>query len=268
MIAYACSPVRGSEYGVGWGRATQAAKTMDTWVICGEESRIDIERYLATDGQIPGLHFIFVGPSRLEQTIERLAHGPFRHNYLAYKLWHRRAFALAATLHAEVKFDLTHQANTCGYREPGYLWKLDAPFVWGPVGGTQNYPWRFLAHAGLRGAVLEGVRTIANIIQLHTSPRVRKALRRASVVLAANSTGVRDIERAHNTRVRLLLETGLHTVVPKSREFSSSAPLRILWSGELKANKGLSLLLQALGQLNSTPSRFSLRVLGSGPAEQ
>jgi hypothetical protein len=26
--------------------------------------------------------------------------------------------------------------NMIGYREPGYLWKLNVPFVWGPMGGT------------------------------------------------------------------------------------------------------------------------------------
>lgn len=267
MIAYACSPVRGSEHGVGWGRATQAGKTMDTWVICGEESRPDIDHHLVTHGPVPGVEFVFVGPSRVEQAIERFAHGPFRHNYLAYGLWHRRAYRVAAKLHQALHFDLTHQANTCGYREPGYLWKLDAPFVWGPVGGTQNYPWRFLGHAGARGAILEAARTVANVIQLHTSSRVRKAVKRASVVLAANSTGRRDIERAHKTPVRLLLETGLYTVVATPRTFSNAKPLRILWSGELKPNKGLSLLLAALGQLESPTTQVNLRVLGKGPAE-
>ena len=34
LLAYACSPARGSEGGVGWHRALQAARYCDTWVLC------------------------------------------------------------------------------------------------------------------------------------------------------------------------------------------------------------------------------------------
>ena len=38
-----------------------------------------------------------------------------------------------------------------GYREPGYLWKIEKPFVWGPIGGLENSPWRFLPSLGIKG---------------------------------------------------------------------------------------------------------------------
>jgi glycosyltransferase involved in cell wall biosynthesis len=237
---------------------------MDTWVLCAEDCRRDIESWLATHGEVPGVHFVFVRAPKLQQVIERFAYGPFHHNYFAYSLWHRRAYKVAERLHEQLRFDIAHHANTCGYREPSFLWKLDIPFVWGPVGGTQNYPWRFLTHAGLRGALIEATRTVANQIQLRTGRRVRKAMRRADVVLAANSTGVRDIERVYAKRPHLLLETGLHAVAAEPREFSESRPLRILWSGELKPHKGLHLLLAALGALRERRG-FTLRVLGRGP---
>ena len=61
LLAYACSPTMGSEPGVGWNRALQAARIADTWVIC-EESRYgpSIRQYLAEKGPVPGLHFHFV----------------------------------------------------------------------------------------------------------------------------------------------------------------------------------------------------------------
>ncbi len=77
-------------------------------------------------------------------------------------MWHRRAYRFALELSGEIQFDLVHQSTMCGFREPGRLWKLDAPFIWGPVGGTQNYPWRFLPQAGFTGALKEGARNIVN----------------------------------------------------------------------------------------------------------
>src|SRR6516164_288395 len=84
LLAYACSPERGSEPGLGWHRAVETAKSCDTWVIC--EDRIygaAIRRYLREHGDIPGLHFEYVAmpsPIRWLGRIPGLA-------YTAYNLW-------------------------------------------------------------------------------------------------------------------------------------------------------------------------------------
>jgi glycosyltransferase involved in cell wall biosynthesis len=180
-------------------------------------------------------------------------------------MWHRRAFRLARRLHEQVRFDLVHQVNLIGFREPGYTWKLGVPFVWGPVGGTQNYPWAFLKATHIGGALNEIVRTVVNNFQLRFSRRVRQATRKAAAVLTANSTGQRDFARAHGIEPMLLLETGLRQVVDRPRTRSTHGqPFRILWSGEFSTRKALPLLIHALAQLPDH-IHFELRVLGDGP---
>ncbi|MGA2434644.1 MAG: hypothetical protein ABSG25_05100, partial [Bryobacteraceae bacterium] len=44
--AYACSPARGSEYGVGWGWVVAISKYHDLWVLVGEHCRGEIEAEL------------------------------------------------------------------------------------------------------------------------------------------------------------------------------------------------------------------------------
>jgi len=58
LLAYACSPYEGFESAMGWGRATEAAKRYDTWVMCGNEAEADINRYLSEHGDIPGPSFL------------------------------------------------------------------------------------------------------------------------------------------------------------------------------------------------------------------
>ena len=62
LLAYACSPYRGSEPETGWRRALALSKHFDTWVICVSyrEFRENIERYLSEHGEIPSLQFCFV----------------------------------------------------------------------------------------------------------------------------------------------------------------------------------------------------------------
>ncbi len=262
LLAYACSPEHGSEGGIGWHRAVECARRFDTWVIMADNFYADgVRRHLAAHGEIPGLQFVFVAKSRWQEVLERVP-GCF---YVVYHLWHKQAFRKAAELHEQFRFDLVHQINFCGYREPGYLWKLSAPFIWGPVGGTQDYPWRFLGEAGFLGAIAEGSRSLGNQLQLRFDRRVRQAARHAKVLLAANSTNQRDFTRIHGIVPQLMLETGIETAMTKGRRRDSSrTEIRILWSGAFIPRKCLSLLLRALALLPADCS-YQVKVLGRGP---
>lgn len=214
LLAAACNPYKGSDYRVGWHRVHETARYFNTWVICSEADKEDIQRYQRDHGAHPNLQFCFVPDGWLERLL-KLRRPVFYTNFFSYHLWHRRAYKLAVRLHRELRFALTHQVTLVGYREPGYLWKLDVPFIWGPVGGTQNYPWRFLPSAGLRGAVVEGFRSLANWLQLRFSPRVRRAARKAAVVLAANSQVQSDFQRLHRVKAELLPDIGYPKFHPK-----------------------------------------------------
>ncbi|HOC42265.1 MAG TPA: glycosyltransferase [Thermoanaerobaculales bacterium] len=263
MLAYACSPYHGSEPGTGWQRAVESSKHFDTWVICEQgEFEPDIRRFEREHGPLPGLHFRFVAKTRFESLLGRIP-GLY---YVGYNLWHRRAYRAALELHRRVGFDLTHQANMCGFREPGYLWKLPPPFVWGPVGGTQDYPWRFLRGAGWPGAARELTRSIVNRAQLRFSRSVRAAAKRAAVIMAANSQNQRDFARVHGVTPELFLEIGVRSVKDRGPRGNASGTLKLLWSGEFKAHKALHLLIAALKKVPASIP-YELRILGDGPLE-
>ncbi len=265
LVAHSCRPEIGSEPTVGWNRALAAAEHYATWVLCDEEyNRAAIELYLARNGAIENLQFVYVPPGRADRLLRRIS-GSF---YLHYNLWHRRAFKLARVLHQKQRFDLVHQVNLCGFREPGYTWRLDAPFVWGPVGGTQNYPWRFLPAAGMSGALGEAVRNVLNLWQVRFARRVGKAARRAEVFLAANSSNACALAPRRGSMPQIMLETGAPDFgeLPP-RKFDGKGALRILWSGVFEHRKALHLLLEAIAALPSDV-RVELRILGRGPLEQ
>ncbi len=264
MVCYYCSPTRGSDWRVGWGQATEAARRYEVVVITSELSRADIEAYLQQHGKVPHLRFFYVGQSAAARWLNKLPTFFLYTNPFSYSSWQSRALALAHKLHREKPFDVAHQVTLIGFREPGKLYELGIPFVWGPIGGTQNYPARFLRAAGLVDGLQEGIRSICNWIQFRYSPKVRSAMRRATVVLAANSEGRRAIKQVYRRDAVQLLETGIEWVSPKSVVLNPSGHLRILWSGDLAARKGPSILLRALGAIRNQ-IKFELRILGRGP---
>ena len=264
MSAYACSPDRGSEPGVGWNRALQAVRDFDTWVITEDAtSGSAIRKYLQEHGPIPGLEFVYI-PKSPGVKLLRYQLGLY---YTALRCWHKDAYRVARRLHAELRFDLVHQVNFQTYREPGYLWKLGVPFIWGPWGGVQNYPWRFLPLAGVRGALQEGLRSILNYVQLRMSPRVRKAGARAALLLACNSENQRAFATVHGRKPEIIAGNGVPALLgprPKHRPHST---LRLLWVGRLEDLKGLPILLRALTHIPTSLS-YELRIMGQGPQKR
>ncbi len=274
LLAYECSPYRGSEWGVGWGRLLQAARAAEIHVITAHANLADLDRARA-DGLLPAAAHIHAPPES-PQLRRRLQHRlASDYNYRAYRQWHRRAFDLAQALHARHTFDLVHQSTVCTFREPGDGWRLGIPFLWGPFGGTQNFPLRMLSMLPPQHAAYEAARALANRLTLRFHPRVRAAATHAAALLAANSTNAADISRALQRPVRQLLETGLTAVpTPDRHRFHARLhafqqghalpPLRLLWSGQLRPRKALPILLRALAELRGTVD-LTLDILGDGP---
>ncbi len=140
---------------VGWHRALQAAREFRTYVLaCDAPSRAEIRLALQT---VPRADRPKIFVLRAPRWLDRMSHYPSFY-FLACRIWHLRAYAVAKRLHQKHQFALAHQVNYCSYREPGYLWKLPIPFVWGPWGGTQNFPLRYLPVVDFWGGLSELVR--------------------------------------------------------------------------------------------------------------
>lgn len=261
LLAYACSPNRGSEPGTGWNRALQAARDFETWVITeGDEYGTAIRAHLEQHGPLPGLHFVYVRKSPLVRLL-RYRLGMY---YTALRLWHRDAFEVARRLHKELQFDLVHQVNFMTYREPGYLWQLDAPFVWGPWGGVQNYPWRFLHLAGWCGALKESARSVLNTLQLRLGRRARTAAQRAALVMCSNTFNQQCFAKAHGIAPHVVAGNGIARLLGRAQQRDNSETLRLLWVGRLEDLKALPLVFEALAQLPADVD-YQLRVMGQGP---
>lgn len=265
ISAYACSPYQGSEPGVGWGFVRALAEQHELWVIVEEEKfRADIERYLKDHPQLSQtVHFHFISKQR-NRALRKLWPPSY---YWYYRRWHQRALLLAQRLHREVGFDLAHQLTMVGFREPGYLWQLDVPFVWGPVGGLGPFPWRFVPQLGAYGAAYYLGYNIYNALQTRFMTRPRQAARRAGVGLLTATPENQRIARKHwDCESTVMVEVGLprEPVLDVCSRKTGEA-LRIVWTGLHVPRKALNLGLQALAMLaRTTEQAWELHVLGEG----
>lgn len=268
VSAYACSPYKGSEPGVGWGFVAELAKHHDLWVIVEKEKfRDDIERYLAENPDFGWhVHFHFIRKQR-NRRLRKLWPPSY---YWYYRRWHQQALQLAQQLHRQQQFDVAHQLTMVGFREPGYLWQLGIPFVWGPVGGMGLYPWRFLSSLGIYGLIYSLGYNLFNWFQMHFSFRPRQAARIAGKgLITATPENEKGAARFWSCpQSTLMSEVGLppiSVVTPIRRK--AGEPLKLVWTGLHAPRKALHLALKAVAQLPAN-THWKLHILGNGPCTE
>ena len=264
QIARVCHPHESMETRIGWRRALHAARRHRVTVLHGEPSLDEeLAAAVAKLGLEDRLEFAGLKPGPLGKRLSSTA----TTYYAGYRLWHHAVLAEARRRHAIEPFDLVHQTTYTGFREPGLGRKLGVPFVWGPIGGTQSFPLAYLGQLGPQGAWIELTRSLINAWQLRVSPRVRSALKGASVVAAATRQAAKDLRPVIGRDLPVQLETALDEPVGAPRDDRQvRQPLNILWAGRLRHWKTLPLLLKALPLLPDDVD-WRLRVLGVGQCE-
>ncbi len=267
-VAAAVHPDRGSEPGMGWGWIRALAKRHDVWAIAGlrGNNRACVERELRKEPDLEEhlrLSWVpFDKPSPLTGRIPLLY---YRH----YHRWHENAFAAARNLAETVPFDVAHQVNMIGYREPGLLHQLDLPFVWGPIGGGGSMPLRFWPTLGVRGTLYYLAYNAANRWQMLTNRRVRTAAARADAIVAATSDMRHGIRSCWGRESEVVTETFPDENAFQHRRIHTrrDGPLRIVWSGLHVPRKALPLLLHGLARVPGTRP-VEVDILGDGPMRE
>lgn len=269
VSAYATSPASGSEAAVGWNITRRLGRYHDVTVLYGARDHklewgSEVAAYLREHGPIPGVTFVAVDHPASARVYQWLHDkGLWLFYYWGYRAWQRTARKVAGELHVGQPFDFTYQLNMIGYREPGYLWSMPVPFVWGPVGGASNMPWPYFGQMGLRGRLFYCMRNLVNRLQMWLGGRSRKAAQRASHIWAVDDSAVKMIAR-WGAASEAMLETGTEIRNDaRLRERRAGLPLQLCWSGRHIELKCLPILLHALSRIDRA-DRPQLTVLGAG----
>lgn len=273
ISAFGFSPYRGSECAVGWNICNELAKMHDVTVLCGDvrgdcPTKQELTRYYIKEGHPSPrkLRIEYLAPNILISGLEKIHKIPglWMFYYFAYNLWQRKTYKHAKNLHAKYSFDVVHQLNMIGYREPGYLWKLQAPFVWGPIGGAPNEPIAYYSMFNGMGRVRVVVRAMLNELQKRICIRAKRAARIAKKIWAVTDADYRMISGLWGVECEKMVETG--TILRNDgrvRNWDGKSPLRIIWSGIHTSRKALPVLLYALSKVRNYD--WQLDILGDGP---
>lgn len=259
--AYACSPGMGSEPGMAWNWCVNLAKHCELHIITEGEFRDKIEAALKTLPQGKHMHFYY---NPVSDEIRKMCwnQGDWRF-YKYYKEWQWRTYEMAKDICQRTHIDILHQLNMIGFREPGYLWKIeDIPFVWGPVDAKEKFPTAYLEGAGIKTKLFMRLKNFLTCIQLRRSTRVHQAVKRASVVISASSNSQKSFKKYFHIDSPLLNETGCYVQSHPLMDKTQKERFDVLWVGKMDFRKQLRLAIQSVAE--AANSKVKLHIVGGG----
>lgn len=273
LSAFECNPMFGSDPYVGWSWVSNMAKTNEVYVLL----RIDHQRYIekyCIDNTVEGyenIHFIYLPSSKLFGKIVYKIN-----KQLAvvgqYYVWQKAAYKKAKKLHKTERFDVAHVVSIADFRFPGYLWKLNIPFIFGPVGGAQETPACLTDY--IKGHERsEKFRTLMNRV-LTMLPNYKKALSHADLIFCSNEETEevikKKIDYADQGKVHRLTELGINDDYLRERKKllrNDLHEVHILISGRLIYRKGIELFLDSVNRLD-TNCPYIVDIYGEGDQKQ
>jgi glycosyltransferase involved in cell wall biosynthesis len=240
--------------------------------LTSESGRAGIEEEIAEKEEWKNVHFYYVD--------EKLGNRQFHSNRMIARLqswyhyhqWCRCAAVIAKQLALETPFDLGHHVTYATWRLGSPLAGLGIPWIWGPIGGGETFPFEMLPILSPVARFFELIRRFSTIISRRSSS-VKSAARTASIVLPNNpetenlilSLGVK------NPRISRLCQSFLpaerldrlkRTVWTNPRQ---AEQLRCVAGGNLEGRKGVAIALRALAILDRVGVPFHYTYLGRGP---
>jgi glycosyltransferase involved in cell wall biosynthesis len=264
VSAFAYSPVQGTEFAIGWDHVRAIAVRHRVWVLARSNEKKETEQYLQEHPDAArNIAVRYVPFTAIEFNFPFWELTFYRH----YQKWQRDALELARELDAEVNFDLVQQVTATGFREPGYLWMLGKPFVWGPLGGMQYFPVALLNAVPFRSRPFFLLKNASTFFAMRYGMRPRAAARKAAAILAGTSETAQRVGRIWGRDALVMNE--VHSPEgfdPPSRRAPDQV-FRIIWTGRFQPRKALNIVLLALEKLKDASFNWELICLGSGELE-
>ena len=262
LSSFACSPLWGSEPGVGWHWLLQLARRYEVVLLTHAYFREHLEPALSQLGLHVEVHYVQAPAFGLH---------PHRqlNSRLYYTWWQWQVRPLVQQLIARYRFDLVHHLTWGTLRFPCFLGGLGVPLVMGPLGGGEAAPLRLYRGLPFKVRAFDYLRSVS-LLWVRLDPLATWGPRRSAVVLCKSSDSLRALPRSVQVRAVVTPEIGSPEINLIERRSSNQAGLgtrrfRLLFAGRLLGWKGVALAISATARLVREGRDVQLDIAGDGP---
>lgn len=264
LSAYACEPNKGSEPGVGWNWAFEIVKRgHEVWVLTRANNQSTIETYFAKNSKPENLHFIYYDVPKYLSWWKRGGHGV----HLYYYLWQMGILSVAKKFHQKIDFDFVHHITFVTIHQPSFLFRLkNVPFFYGPCGGGDLVPKRFLKAFPLKKRVKENLLSLQNKL-LVFDPLRRWMFRKSDLIFCNSNQTQSFLSQKVISKTKLNLAIGIASNGVENINTKQDSNFNLLYAGNLLHWKGLHLALEAFN-IVSDQILAKYTIIGKGNIEE
>lgn len=261
---YAVNPYKGSEDGMGWNFILQIARFQKVIAVTRVNNGPHIEKFMREN------------PSELYQNIQFLYFDlPYwmrfwkkggRGAMLYYWMWQKGMSSFIKK--QNIEFDLVHNVNFHNDWTPSFLWKLNKPFIWGPIGHHPEIPKMFLKDYGLKDKLKDIATWSIKNYFWNISGGLKKTAAKANHVFCMNSSVV-DVLPQIKGKSSIMPSVATENVPIHST--SKKEGFHLLSAGRFVSLKGFDLTIRSFADfIHNLPStidksKITLTLVGSGP---
>ncbi len=180
---YAVNPFKGSEDGMGWNFVYQIARFNKVIAITRENNREAIEKFMAEnpDDVYNNITYLYFDLPYWMRFWKKGSRGAM----LYYTLWQRGIVSFIKK--QNLNFDIAHNVNFHNDWTPSYLWKLEKPMVWGPIGHHPIIPAQYLKPYSVKYYLKDRATWLVKKAFWNCSFSLKKTVKKADHIFCMNS---------------------------------------------------------------------------------
>lgn len=285
ICAHELSPEQGSECAEGWNVVIELSKYHNLIVLHASGSQfvptayeVAIEDFFKKNKNLNNIIFISVKQPFLTRLLAKINKfispkksaigNPFLY-FLGYRIWHFSAFKVAKKILPIYNIELIHLLTSITFREPGYLWEFNLPYVWGPTGGLNTLPKTYKKEIKFFDSIKEEIREIISNFQFKYNNRITKLIKKCNLVYTFSEYDKICFEKRGFTNVKILTDAGCNELnYSFNLKNNASSTLKILWVGQLIKRKALEILINSIESMEEKDKeKIKIFVVGIGPLE-
>lgn len=258
ISAFSCLPNRGSEPGIGWNWAIEAAKTQEVYVLTRTKCKDKIETELLLN-PVSNLHFIYCDSNSKLRKISI---------YMEYIHWQWVAYLFLKNVLRTDSFDYLIHLTFGNMFLPFWTYKLNIPYIWGPLGGGERVPSFMYDRFNLKDQIPHFIKKIL-IKSIQVNPFVLGPANKADLIIArTNDTKEVFPEKFHN-KIEIKLETCIDSSEVevfnnKPNSILKKSNVNLVYTGRLIPLKNVELLIDAFKSIVVNNPLVKLHIIGDG----
>lgn len=260
IFAYACEPNEGSEPGVGWNWSVELQKYFDVTVITRSNNQTKIENYEKNTG----VRFLYCDAPEFFKSFKRGQKGL----HLYYLMWQITAFKYAKRIFAKTRFDYVMSLTFGNMWLPTFAHRLDAKFIWGPLGGGEGVPKVWINKMSFKQKLFEVIRNINKKIPF-TNPWFYQICKKSDLIIVRTNDSLECIPQKYKDKCIVCIETGISEEDIKSyldvHSVKEKKTIDFICSGKMVPYKQFDIAIEAFAKICSDTNIGVLSIVGDGP---